>query len=143
MKSLPLLPAAFTAAPSRSARRAISGLLALTLAGAWAMAPAHALWMLAIAPVLEEIVFRAGLQEQLLRHAGLRAAMGAVSANLLTALAFAAAHLALHPSLLSGLTVVPALLIGAIYQRQRRLAPCIALHALFNAGWLLWASVPN
>lgn len=139
---LPPLPA-FAATPSPSARRAIAGLLAITLAGAWAMAPTHALWMLVIAPVLEEIVFRAGLQEELLRRAHLRAAMGAVSANVLTALAFAAAHLALRPSLLSGLTVVPALFIGAIYQRQRRLAPCIALHALFNAGWLLWAGVPN
>jgi membrane protease YdiL (CAAX protease family) len=137
------LPAALTATPSTSTRRAAAGLVAVTLAGAWAMAPTHALWMLGVAPVLEEIVFRAGLQEELLRQARLRAAMGAVSANLLTALAFAAAHLALHPSLLSGLTVLPALFIGAVYQRQRRVAPCIALHALFNAGWLLWAGVPN
>jgi membrane protease YdiL (CAAX protease family) len=143
LMSLPALPAHLIAATSTSTRRATAGLLAITLAGAWAMAPTHVLWMLVVTPVLEEIVFRAGLQEELLRQARLRAAMGAFSANLLTALAFAAAHLALRPSLLAGLTVLPALLIGAVYQRQRRVAPCIVLHALFNAGWLLWAGLPN
>jgi membrane protease YdiL (CAAX protease family) len=143
MMPLPALPAALTAAPSTSTHRAAAGLVAVALAGAWAVVPAHALWMLVVAPVLEEIVFRAGLQEELLRQARVRAVMGAVSANVLTALAFAAAHLALRPSLLAGLTVLPALLIGAVYERQRRVAPCIALHAFFNALWLLWAGVPN
>jgi membrane protease YdiL (CAAX protease family) len=141
--SLPPLPAAFTATPAPSARRATAGLLAITLAGAWAMAPTHVLWMLAVAPVLEETVFRAGLQEELLRNVRFRAGMGPFSANVLTALAFATAHVALHPSLISGLTTLPALVIGAIYQRQRSLAPCIGAHALFNAIWLLWAGMPN
>jgi membrane protease YdiL (CAAX protease family) len=136
---LPSFPAVLTAPASPSARRAAAGVVAITLAGAWAMAPTHALWMVLVAPVLEEIVFRAGLQEELLRNVRLRAAMGALSANVLTALAFAAAHVALQPGLLAGLTVVPALFIGALYQRQRRLAPCIALHALFNVIWLVWA----
>ena len=107
------------------------------------MAPTDALWLVLVAPVLEETVFRAGLQEELLRNARLRAAAGTVSANVFTAFAFAAAHLALQPGLLAGLTVLPALVIGVIYQRQRRIAPCIALHALFNAIWLLWAGLPN
>jgi membrane protease YdiL (CAAX protease family) len=140
---LSLLPAALGPARSPNTRRAVAGLLAVTLAGAWAMAPAHVLWLLVIAPVLEEIVFRAGLQEELLRNTRLRTAMDPVLANVLTALAFAAAHLALRPSLLAGLTVLPALLIGVVYQRQRRVAPCVALHALCNATWLLWAGVPN
>lgn len=138
------LSAELTAPRSTSTRRATSGLVIITLAGAWAMALTHALLLVVVvAPVLEEIVFRAGLQEELLRHAHPRAALGSLSANVLTALAFAAAHMALHPGLLAGLTVLPALLIGAVYQRQRRLAPCIALHALFNAIWLLGAGVPN
>lgn len=143
MMAFPPLSVVLTAPRSPSARRATAGLVAITLAGAWAMAPTDALWLVLVAPVLEEIVFRAGLQEELLRNARLRAAAGAFSANVFTAAAFAAVHLALQPGLLAGLTVLPALLIGALYQRQRRLAPCIALHAFFNAVWLLWAGLPN
>lgn len=112
-----------------------------------ALVTAPAAWVVAllvIAPVLEEIVFRAGLQEQLLRRLEGRqvnAAFGAFAANALTALAFSAAHLMVHVDLLAALTVLPALLIGRIYQLRRRIAPCIALHALFNAIWLLWAGV--
>jgi membrane protease YdiL (CAAX protease family) len=138
------LPAVLNAPPSDSARRATAGLVTIALAGAWAMSPTHALWMLLIAPVLEEIVFRAGLQEELLRHAARAGAidpMGALTVNVLTALAFAAAHMAVRPSLLAALTVLPALLVGLAYQRWRRLAPCIALHAVFNAIWLLWAGL--
>jgi membrane protease YdiL (CAAX protease family) len=143
MMDLPPLSAVLNAPRSPSARRATTGLVAITLAGAWAMAPTDTLWLVLVAPVLEEIVFRAGLQEELLRNARLRAAAGAFSANVFTAMAFAAVHLALQPGFLAGLTVLPALLIGALYQRQRRLAPCIALHAFFNAVWLLWAGLPN
>ena len=132
------------AAPqSPSACCAAAGLGAITLAGAWAMAPTDALWLVFVAPVLEETVFRAGLQEELLRNARLRVAGSEFPANALTALTFATMHLALQPGVLAGLTVLPALLIGMVYQRQRRLAPCIALHAFFNALWLLWAGLPN
>ena len=98
--------------------------------------------LLLAAPVLEETVFRAGLQEALLRRLSPGTA-AAATANALTALAFMAAHLALRPSGLSALTAVPALALGALYQRSRQLAPCIALHALFNAIWLLWAAIPS
>ena len=98
--------------------------------------PAPLATLLLIAPVLEEIVFRAGLQEALERR--LRPLAGAAAvANVLSACAFAAAHLAVRPGVLAGLTLIPALLLGQLYQRQRHLAPCIALHALFNAIWLL------
>jgi membrane protease YdiL (CAAX protease family) len=95
--------------------------------------------LLLFAPVVEEVIFRAGLHETLLRQLARRHAGGALVANVLTALAFAAAHLALRPGLLGGLTVLPSLLIGRVYEQQRRLTPCIALHALFNAAWLLGA----
>ena len=98
--------------------------------------------LLLAAPVLEETVFRAGLQEALLRRLS-AGRYGEATANALTALAFMAAHLALRPSGLAALTAVPALALGALYQRGRRLAPCIALHALFNAIWLLWAAIPS
>lgn len=117
----------------------VPALLELALAGACVAPPAQALALLVVAPVLEEIVFRAGLQNFLLQHLRRHPAFGAHTANLLTALAFAAAHIALRTGLLAGLTFVPALLLGALYQRQRRLVPCIVLHAAFNAIWLLWA----
>lgn len=90
--------------------------------------------LLVLAPVLEEVVFRWGLQEALLaRGLSARRAQG------LTALAFAAAHLLLRgPSPWALATVVPAWCLGEVYTRWRRLAPCIALHALFNGVWGLF-----
>jgi membrane protease YdiL (CAAX protease family) len=101
----------------------------------------HVFVLLALAPVAEELVFRAGLQEHLLRRLQAQHAAAAFAANALTALAFAAAHLAVHANVFAALTLLPALLIGRVYQQQRRLAPCIALHVLFNAIWLLWAGI--
>jgi membrane protease YdiL (CAAX protease family) len=45
-------------------------------------------------------------------------------------------HVMVRPSVLSVLTFFPALMVGTLFQRQRRLLPCIALHAAFNATWL-------
>jgi membrane protease YdiL (CAAX protease family) len=99
-------------------------------------APASVVWLLVvIAPVLEETVFRAGLHESLLRTLGQRAER-LVIANVLTALLFAAAHVINRGDALSLLTFFPALLIGAAYQRHRRLLPCIAMHGFFNVVWL-------
>ena len=54
--------------------------------------------------------------------------------------ALAASHPAHTPWHVPALPVVPpALPVGALCQRQRRLVPCIALHAAFNAIWLMWA----
>ena len=97
--------------------------------------------LLLIAPVAEEIVFRAGLQESLGRRLSAHAG-AAPLANALTACAFAVAHLLTRPGLLAALTVLPALLVGRVYQVQRRLAPCIALHAVFNAIWWLGFAGP-
>lgn len=91
--------------------------------------------LLILAPLAEEIVFRAGLQEALLRHA-----VSAWIANALTALAFAAAHLALRPGAAAALTVLPALACGYLYEQRRQVAPCVALHSLFNVIWLLAAA---
>jgi membrane protease YdiL (CAAX protease family) len=110
--------------------------LALTVAAAL---PARLAMLLLIAPVLEEIVFRAGLQEALQRSLRSRA-VAAGAATALTACAFAAAHWVVHPGLLAGLTFAPALLIGRLYQTHRCLAPCIAAHSLCN-GLGLWCGV--
>lgn len=119
----------------------VVGALPLLVATLLALAPAAARWALLIvfAPVVEELVFRAGLQESLLRRMA-RWRAGGFAANLVTALAFTAAHVALHPGALAALTLLPALLVGRVYEQRRRLAPCVALHAGLNAIWLLWAA---
>ena len=92
---------------------------------------------LVAAPLLEEIVFRWGVQDALSRsvHAGL-----ATRAPLLAALLFAAAHVALTTDAgdawRAAATLGPAWWIGLVYRRKGALAPCIAWHAAFNLAWL-------
>lgn len=92
------------------------------------------LLLLVFAPVTEELVFRAGLLEGLLRR-GWRAG----SAVALSALAFAAAHLVTQPVGWALAIVAPGVLLGALYARTRRVGPCIVLHAAMNGVWLLAA----
>ena len=94
-----------------------------------------ALWLLAGAPVVEEVIFRLGLQQELLARLRLP-----LAANVATALVFALAHGLSQATWQSLLTLLPALAIGSVYQRSRRVAPCIALHAAFNAFWLVLPS---
>lgn len=138
-RSLITPPEAAAAGGTRTGLWSPFPMLALALLPIAALAPAPVAVLLVFAPVAEELVFRGGLQETLLRRLNGRFAAGALIANVLTALAFAAAHVALNPGVLAVLTVLPALCVGWVYQQQRRLAPCIALHALFNATWLLCA----
>lgn len=100
-----------------------------------ALPPLNGLPVLLLAPVLEEIVFRAGLQEALLRQPRL-----AAHASLLSSLLFALAHgLARSPAL--GCAVLgPSLLLGSLYRRRRQLGPCVLAHALMNLVW--WAALP-
>jgi membrane protease YdiL (CAAX protease family) len=109
----------------------------LAIAGAALAAASAQPWpllvTLLIAPTLEEAVFRAGLQDGLL-HAGVAPWL----ANVLTALAFMAAHvLLLGGSAQTVSVVLPALLVGAAYDRWRRLRLCIALHMAMNALWIV------
>ncbi len=113
--------------------------IALVALVALIVTPAPLVALLVLAPLLEETVFRGGIQHALLTRCG--SAPGARFAiNLFTASVFAAAHLFEHPGVWGALTFLPALLIGAVYQGRRRLVPCVALHALFNAIWLFVAS---
>lgn len=115
--------------------------LAALLLALGALLPAPAWTLLVFAPVVEEIVFRLGLQEALLRHLQRHGSAGNFAANAMTAVAFAAAHAAFSPGSLACLTALPALATGRLYQQQRRVVPCIGLHALFNALWLLEPAV--
>lgn len=116
----------------------------LSLSGLWAVVGWQALsphtpnpwvlWLLLGAPWAEEVVFRTGWQEALLR----RWPAAPWRATVLTALLFAAAHTLLRPSAMALATVLPALLLGEVYRRERHWLPCAGLHALFNLMGLLW-----
>lgn len=87
--------------------------------------------LLAVAPLAEETLLRAGLHEALLRRA-----VAPAAANLACALLFGLAHAVLQASPAALAVALPALLVGALYRRTRRLRDAVALHAFFNALWL-------
>lgn len=93
----------------------------------------NGLVLLLAAPVLEESLFRAGLHEALLRHS-----VVVWLANAVTATAFGLTHVAVQGDWTAFVVVLPALAIGLVYSRWRRLRWCVALHALMNAAW--WAA---
>ena len=117
---------------------ASAGVVALAVLSATAVSAGPGVqraWiLLVLAPLAEEAVFRAGLQEYLLQR--LRTPL---VANGLTALAFALAHVATRGEWASFAVFVPALLIGAVYERWGRLRLCVVLHASMNALWLVWS----
>lgn len=92
------------------------------------------------AAVLEEIVFRAGIQDLLLRwsrrHGGGPRRASCSAANLVTALLFAAAHGLARSWPLAAAALPAALALGWLYERTQRLWPCMLLHAVMNIAWL-------
>ena len=109
-------------------------LVGVGVAAAHAGAGMQRVWvLLVLAPLIEEAVFRAGLQEALLRRWN-----APLWANVFTALAFGLAHAAVRGDAAGFAVAVPALLIGAVYGRWRQLRLCVALHAAINALWLAW-----
>jgi hypothetical protein len=87
--------------------------------------------LLLLTPLVEEAVFRAGLQEALLLRWN-----APRLANLATALVFGLAHVVARGDPGAFVVVLPALLLGAVYGRWRRLRWCVALHAAMNGVWL-------
>ena len=133
MRSFAALPL-----PRRGAGLALAATGALAVALLAAAAVPGASWqrllvLVAVAPVLEETVFRAGVQEALLRWM-----RSSLAANVSTAALFAAAHVVARADLQAAWVALPAVAIGALYASGRRLGPCIAMHAAMNAAWLVW-----
>jgi len=105
----------------------------------WPIArPVQFLALVVLYPVLEELVFRGLLQGTLLRHGwGRRRAGPVTAANLVAALAFAAAHLLQGPPAWAAAVFLPGLVFG--YFRERHgIGAAIVLHAFYNTGfaWL-------
>jgi len=101
-----------------------------------------ALVMWVAAPVLEEIVFRAGVQDGLATWLSDHRIAGLSRANLLTAVVFALLHLWRHPPVWALATAVPSLIFGFFYERHRHLAAPIGLHSAYNVAYLLLLQAP-
>jgi len=91
----------------------------------------HAWVLLVLAPLFEESIFRAGVQDWLSR-----AARGRWPAIVGTALLFAAAHVLVSGDWIRAAVAVPALAVGVVYARTGRVRDCVVLHAAMNALWL-------
>jgi membrane protease YdiL (CAAX protease family) len=90
-----------------------------------------------IYPVLEETVFRGGLQSALLTRSVFRTRAGPVSlANVLTSIVFAAAHLFRQPPLWAALVLLPSLVFGWSRERYNSIVPSTLLHMIYNAGFV-------
>lgn len=106
--------------------------LALGLPGlAFEPASAPSVWLLAVMAAAEEAVFRLGLQDWLEGRLGAR--LGPVTAaNAAASAVFALAHLPWHPPLWALAAFFPSLVLGALWTRHRRLAPCAIAHFAYN-----------
>jgi len=101
---------------------------------------ASAAFLLAVVwqPIVEELVFRGGLQGFLsFREWGRQPFVGVSIANLLTSVLFAMVHTATHPLMWASLTFIPSLLFGIVRDRSGSVYPPIALHIIYNGGYFL------
>lgn len=88
-------------------------------------------------PLVEEIVFRGWLQGGLLGRAKFSKRWARISlANVTSSLLFALLHALYQPFLWALLIFIPSLVFGYFRERHSSLYPCIALHALYNLGFL-------
>ncbi len=101
--------------------------------GGWALVNA-----LLLAPTVEEIVFRGGLQEALDRtDVGGRLRCGGLSiGNVVTSAVFSAAHLITAPPWLAIGTFFPSLVFGRLKQLYPSLLPAVLVHGWYNACYL-------
>lgn len=91
---------------------------------------------LVVYPVLEEFIFRGGLQPWLAQF--LPAVRGPLSwANLLTSLVFCALHFLFHPPLWAAGVFAPSLVFGYFRERHQGLVSPVLLHASYNASYYL------
>lgn len=103
-------------------------------AGAW-----WVLWALLASPLLEECIYRLGLQQPASRWLEQHAvSMAGHGANLVAALAMVAVHMP-GRGWVAMLWMVPALVLGELFRQTQRVSLCVALHAWFNLC-LWWVS---
>jgi uncharacterized protein len=84
-------------------------------------------------PIVEELVFRAGLQKWLVQK------VSPYLANCIASGVFALMHYALSGNPVSLAVFVPSLFLGWVYQKTNSLAWVIGVHMLFNLIFLATA----
>jgi len=95
--------------------------------------------LIAVYPVLEEVVFRGLIQGWLLGKTSNAPLCSSISqANMLTSIAFSLLHLFAHAPLMAALVLLPSLVFGYFRDRYHGwLVPSIVLHCFYNAGYFL------
>jgi membrane protease YdiL (CAAX protease family) len=106
---------------------------------AWILGdPVRALSLVVAWPLLEEALFRGGIQPALLRtRSGAREAWGVTTANVATSALSALAHLASQAPEWAAAAFAPALVFGHFRERYGSIAAGAALHVFYNAGYFL------
>lgn len=95
------------------------------------------LWVALIYPLLEEVVFRGGLQPGLFARGCLHRSIAGISAaNIITSVLFAALHLFNQPALWAALIFFPSLVFGWARDRYGNITASIVLHMFYNAGFV-------
>jgi membrane protease YdiL (CAAX protease family) len=101
--------------------------------------PATLVTSLLLAPVLEELVFRGGVQSALdVTRLGRIRRAGVTLGNVFTSALFAVAHLFVAPAWFAASVFLPSLVFGRLAQLYRTLLPCILMHVWYNACFI-WA----
>lgn len=94
--------------------------------------------VLLVVPICEEVVFRGLLQHELASYAKLRRTVLGISwDNIISSGLFTLVHVIYFENLWVLLLIIPALLLGLFYSRQRRLIYPVCLHIWYNANGLL------
>ena len=88
-------------------------------------------------PILEEIVFRGGIQPALANRSALAKTFAGISiTNVITSVLFAGAHLLNQTLFWSALVFIPSLVFGWARDRHNTVASPMILHMTYNAGFL-------
>ena len=95
--------------------------------------------VIVVYPVLEELVFRGGIQMLLLEMFPLsrRRIFSLSMANLATSMLFSAMHLYSHAPLWALLVMVPSLVFGWAMEHFGKIMAPVLLHVVYNAGFVL------
>lgn len=88
-----------------------------------------------VQPIAEELVFRGVMQGQLLRLGGSRRIGPLSLANLATTACFVALHLIAQPPTWALATAAPSLVLGHLRERTASVLPAMLVHAIYNAGF--------
>lgn len=100
-------------------------------------------FLVAVQPLLEELLFRGILQGQALRLTTVRGRplrLGPITlANLLVTLGFVALHLRAQPPDWALAVALPSLVLGHLRERMDSVWPAVLVHSVYNAGFGLSA----